>query len=97
VGEEEAKETDKKAMLSVNWLLHDKELDVQTGLALGFLNFLLVGTSAAPLQKALTDSDLGSSVIGGGLSSELLQVRKTLSALLLCSVAVYPSSALYIS
>jgi Zn-dependent M16 (insulinase) family peptidase len=33
----------------------------------------LASNSAASLRKALTDSGLGSSVIGGGLSDELLQ------------------------
>jgi presequence protease len=33
----------------------------------------LTNNSAASLRKALTDSGLGSSVIGGGLSDELLQ------------------------
>ncbi len=37
------------------------------------LDHLLMGTSAATLQKALVDSALGASVIGGGLSDELKQ------------------------
>ena len=42
-------------------------------LALAVLDHLLMGTSAATLQKALVDSALGASVIGGGLSDELKQ------------------------
>jgi Zn-dependent M16 (insulinase) family peptidase len=38
-----------------------------------FLSLALTNNSAASLRKALTDSGLGSSVIGGGLSDELLQ------------------------
>ena len=33
----------------------------------------LLGTSSSPLRKALTESGLGESVCGGGLSDELLQ------------------------
>lgn len=60
-------------MVSVNWLLNDEPLSVKDALALELTDDLLVGTSAATLRKALTDSGLGESVIGGGLSSELLQ------------------------
>ena len=40
---------------------------------LGFLNHLLLGTPASPLRKALNDSGLGESLIGGGLEDELRQ------------------------
>lgn len=60
-------------MVSVNWLLNDQPLSVKDALILELTDDLLVGTSAATLRKALTDSGLGESVIGGGLSSELLQ------------------------
>lgn len=60
-------------MISVNWLLNDKPLSVKESLILELADDLLVGNSAATLRKALTDSGLGESVIGGGLSSELLQ------------------------
>lgn len=62
-----------KHMISVNWLLNDEPLSVKDALALELADDLLVGNSAATLRKALTDSGLGESVIGGGLSSELLQ------------------------
>ncbi len=62
-----------KAFLSVNWVLSDTPLDNETELALGFLDQLLLGTSAAPLRKALMDSGLGESLIGGGLQDELAQ------------------------
>jgi hypothetical protein len=51
----------------------------------------LVGTAAAPLHKALTDSGLGSAVLGGGFDDDLRQVREMLWAqqqicvVLLCS------------
>lgn len=60
-------------MVSVNWLLNDEPLSVKDTLAIELTDDLLVGTSAATLRKALTDSGLGESVIGGGLSSELMQ------------------------
>ena len=41
--------------------------------ALGFLNYLMLGTAAAPLRKALNDSGLGESIIGGGVEDELRQ------------------------
>ena len=41
--------------------------------ALGFLNYLMLGTSASPLRKALNDSGLGESVIGGGVDDDLRQ------------------------
>lgn len=62
-----------KAFVSVNWLLTEEPLDLETELALGFLNYLMLGTSASPLRKALTDSGLGESIIGGGVEDELRQ------------------------
>ncbi|CAN0409291.1 unnamed protein product, partial [Discosporangium mesarthrocarpum] len=62
-----------KHMVSVNWLLNDRPLSTKDALVLDILDDLLVGNSAATLRKALTDSGLGDSVIGGGLSGELLQ------------------------
>eukprot|EP00929_Paragymnodinium_shiwhaense_P008297 TRINITY_DN112249_c0_g1_i1.p1 TRINITY_DN112249_c0_g1~~TRINITY_DN112249_c0_g1_i1.p1 ORF type:complete len:1133 (+),score=332.94 TRINITY_DN112249_c0_g1_i1:73-3471(+) len=71
VGEDE--DISKKAMMSVNWVVAEQKLDVETSMALSFLNYLLVGTPAAPLQRALVESGLGSAVIGGGLYDGLLQ------------------------
>lgn len=62
-----------KAFVSVNWVLSEEPMDVETELALGFLDYLLLGTSAAPLSKALNDSGLGESQIGGGLMDDLRQ------------------------
>jgi len=70
-GEDE--DISKKHMVSINWLLADRKLDLQSSLALSFLNYLLMGTPAAPLYKAMVDSGLGSRVIGGGLYDGLLQ------------------------
>jgi presequence protease len=65
--------TEPKHMISLNWLLNDEVLSAKEVLALGVLDHLLLGTSSAPLHKALTESDLGESLIGGGLSDELVQ------------------------
>lgn len=83
-------------MVSVNWLLNDEPLSVKDALALELADDLLVGTSAATLRKALTDSGLGESVIGGGLSSELLQNTYSigLKVCVLCLVSRVSSSRL---
>jgi presequence protease len=47
--------------------------DDVTRLGLGVLGHLLMGTQAATLRKALTDSALGSAVTGGGLDDSLVQ------------------------
>lgn len=62
-----------KAYTAVSWLLSEHPLSVEEGLALGFLDYLLLGTAAAPLRKALNDSRLGEAVIGGGMDDELRQ------------------------
>lgn len=62
-----------QAFVSVNWLLAEEHVDLETELAWDFLDYLMLGTSAAPLRRALTESGLGESIIGGGLSGELRQ------------------------
>jgi len=64
---------DGKAFVSVNWVLAEAHLDTETELALGFLDYLMLGTSAAPLRKALNDSGLGAAIVGGGIDDELKQ------------------------
>ena len=59
-GEDEAG----KAFVSLNWLLSEEHMDLETELAWGFLDYLLLGTSASPLRKALNDSGLGEALIG---------------------------------
>ena len=54
-------------------MLTQEPLDVETELALGFLDYLLLGTPAAPLRKALNDSGLGAALVGGGVDDELKQ------------------------
>ena len=61
-----------KNMVAVNWLLEDG-IDVDTGLALQILDYILIGTPASPLRKALIDSGLGEDLTGTGMESELRQ------------------------
>ncbi|TYK06741.1 presequence protease 1 [Cucumis melo var. makuwa] len=63
----------KKHMVCVNWLLSEKPLDLETELALGFLDHLMLGTPASPLRKILLESGLGEAILGGGIEDELLQ------------------------
>ncbi|EFJ20990.1 hypothetical protein SELMODRAFT_152047 [Selaginella moellendorffii] len=71
VGEET--DTSKKHMVSMNWLLSDKPLDLETELALGFLDHLMLGTPAAPLRKTLLESHLGEALTSSGVEDDLLQ------------------------
>ncbi|KAJ8598545.1 hypothetical protein CTAYLR_001353 [Chrysophaeum taylorii] len=64
--------SDAKHAISVNWVLSDEPLSPVDELGLAVLDHLLMGTSTSLLRKALTDSGLGESVIGG-LSDELIQ------------------------
>jgi len=65
-----------KFYTTVNWMLHDTvvSLDADRMLSLVVLDHILLGSSAAPLRKALIDSGLGEDVLGGGLESDLLQM-----------------------
>ncbi len=63
----------KQAMLTVNWML-DEVSDIETDLGLGILSYILLGTPASPLRKALIDSGLGEDVTGAGLVDSLRQM-----------------------
>ncbi len=54
-----------KTFVAVGFKL-DKSTNHEHCLAFNILSYLLLGTSASPLRKALLDSELGSEVIGGG-------------------------------
>lgn len=69
-GDEEAS---RKGMLVMNWLLADAQ-DDQTILGLSILAFILIGTVASPLRKALIDSGYGEDLVGAGLESEIQQI-----------------------
>jgi hypothetical protein len=66
-------ENARKHMVAINWVLSDTVLDPETELALGFLDHLMLGTPGSPLRKALMESGLGESIIGGGIEDELRQ------------------------
>jgi Zn-dependent M16 (insulinase) family peptidase len=63
-----------KHMFTVNWLLNDQHLSIKEMLSFHLLDYLLLGTSTSELKKILTESNLGQSLIGGGLSDELQQL-----------------------
>jgi Zn-dependent M16 (insulinase) family peptidase len=69
----DASENARKHMVAINWVLSDIVLDPETELALGFLDHLMLGTPGSPLRKALMESGLGESMIGGGMEDELRQ------------------------
>lgn len=62
-----------KHMISLNWVMNHENLSMKDQLAIGVLDSLLIGTPTSSLRKELTQSNLGESLIGGGLSDELLQ------------------------
>jgi len=62
-----------KHMFSLYWLLNEEPLPQAEQLAMSVVNNLLLGSSTAPLRKALIRSGLGDSVSGGGFSSGLKQ------------------------
>ncbi|WDR01213.1 insulinase family protein [Devosia algicola] len=59
-------------MVTVNWMIEPPS-DRIAALSNALLSYILVGNSAAPFRKALTDSGLGESLIGGGISGGLRQ------------------------
>mmetsp|Transcript_18406 Transcript_18406/g.46329 ORF Transcript_18406/g.46329 Transcript_18406/m.46329 type:complete len:1103 (+) Transcript_18406:46-3354(+) len=71
VGKDE--DISKKSMACVSWVMSDDKPDLEMSIALGIMDYCLMGTPGAPLRKALTDSGLGSRVIGGGLYDGLVQ------------------------
>jgi Zn-dependent M16 (insulinase) family peptidase len=60
------------ALVSVNWML-DPVVAQEKMIALALLDFALVGTSASPLRKALTDSGLGEGLTGSGIADDYRQ------------------------
>lgn len=59
-------------MVSVNWMI-DPPSGREETLSHGLLSYLLAGNSAAPLRKKLTESGIGESMLGGGISTWLRQ------------------------
>ena len=73
VVEEGTPASEMKHYMTVNWLLSEDVLDLETQLAVGFLDQLLLGTNASPLYTRLIESGLGEAFVGGGLEDELRQ------------------------
>jgi hypothetical protein len=69
-----AEQNQRRGFVSVNWLLTES-IDTETMMALDVLSFILMGTTAAPLRKALIDSDLGEKTIGGGVDNHVRQAH----------------------
>ncbi len=64
---------DKKAMVAVGWLIGETT-NPETVLAHGILEYLLIGTPAAPLRRALIDSGLGEDLVPLGLDDGIRQM-----------------------
>ncbi len=62
-----------KGMVTVNWMLAENT-DPETTMGLQMLSYILIGTPASPLRKALIDSGLGEDLTGGGLDSNIRQM-----------------------
>jgi Zn-dependent M16 (insulinase) family peptidase len=67
-----ADESGKKGLVTIQWMIGE-EPDIERVLALGILSYILVGTSAAPLRKALIDSRLGDDLTGSGYNDGIRQ------------------------
>ena len=66
-------ETDNKHYLVVNWKLPDTS-DPVLNFSLRILGYILIGTPASPLKKALLDSGLGEDLAGLGTEADLRQI-----------------------
>ena len=66
-------EEERKAQVTVNWLLTDALSGPENALSLAVLRHILIGTPASPLRKALLDSGLGEDLTGPGLAALLRQ------------------------
>ncbi len=62
-----------KNYVTLNWLLTENP-DAETRFALAILDYILTGTPASPLRKALIDSGLGEDLTGAGLEDGILQL-----------------------
>lgn len=57
-----------KSFITVNWGLPEfTDSDLEMGLSI--LQYILIGSSASPLRKALIDSGLGEGLTGGGINN----------------------------
>ena len=68
----EAEPGKKTGMVQISWMLDEID-NPEKLLALSVLEHILVGNSASPLRKALTESGLGEGLTGSGLADDYLQ------------------------
>ncbi|MFQ5575907.1 MAG: insulinase family protein, partial [Anaerolineae bacterium] len=61
-----------QTMLTTSWLLPENN-DMTLTMALNILSYILLGTPASPLRKALIESGLGEDLTGGGMADHLRQ------------------------
>ncbi|MFO7321353.1 MAG: insulinase family protein [Chloroflexota bacterium] len=66
-------ENARKAHVTVNWLLTEVT-DAEMTLAMQILAYILIGTQASPLRKALIDSGLGENLTGTGLADDQREI-----------------------
>ena len=62
-------DVERKGMVTENWMLGEFS-DAETTLALHILSYILIGTPASPLRKALIDSGLGEDLTGVSVSEK---------------------------
>ena len=62
-----------KGMITLNWMLPEST-DGSLKMAMGFLEYILLGMPGSPLRKALIESNLGEDLTGTGLGSEIRQM-----------------------
>lgn len=62
-----------KHIVTVNWLFPEI-VDTKLQLALEIIEYILLGSSASPLHRALIESGLGEDIAGFGLESEMRQM-----------------------
>jgi Zn-dependent M16 (insulinase) family peptidase len=63
---------ERRGAVTLNWLVGDT-LDVMGDLAMSMVDVLLLGSSAAPLRRALVDSQLGDDLTSSGYNSGILE------------------------
>jgi presequence protease len=66
----------KKAMLAINWVLADTR-EIELALSLDILSYILIGTPASPLRRALIDSGLGEKIVEIGVDDQIRDMTFT--------------------
>ncbi len=69
----DAGEEASKGQVTVNWLLTETS-DIENNLGLQILSYLLTGSPASPLRKALIDSGLGEGLTGAGIEDQVVEM-----------------------